>query len=477
VKKPLFRYVVLSAVIAVVILVTGSASAQTRRIIRFQKLSDSPVSVDSTGWSALYQNEIMLKENTGPADSFTVIDVSTPTNPQRMSCMDSAAARRLSLQTMIPVFLYFNVSNRYANMKVVNLSGSRMLIAKDSTVGMYQISGSNLINLASYTVHGLGNNNLNLMSFTDSLLGIQSSVYRNEYSQDDRGFYFTIVKLLLTSPWFTTPAINLDMATYWWYDMGTLSVLYEASRRPYFHGVASQDLLISYDMSTVQHCACIPPDLASYYHGLVGYNTSTLTPRSISCDMPYANAYNTNQYFSATENLCTGGFYPYMFQPSCNGPTKLFAAAIGDFWPYSTASADSAIYLDTVHLQCQIQNIILDTLAQRVYLIFNNNMTILGYQSQIVGVAGGSEKSAAAAKGIFILPNAFSSGVTIVLQAHAASVPADLYFYDLSGRVIDKMLGITANAVLWRPKTRSMGCYIVSVRIGTEKLTRKFMVR
>lgn len=87
-KSPHSLHVGLAAAIAVMI-AAGSANAQTRRIVRFQKLSDFPVSVDSTGWSALFrvQNWMILKETTSPADSVTVINVSNPANPQRVSSM------------------------------------------------------------------------------------------------------------------------------------------------------------------------------------------------------------------------------------------------------------------------------------------------------------------------------------------------------------------------------------------------------
>lgn len=264
------------------------------------------------------------------------------------------------------------------------------------------------------------------------------------------------------TPWFSSPVVNLNIEIYYWYVPGSLTVYRTEWWRPYFRDAVGQNVLISYDY------------LREDYTQWGG--------SSFTDNRPYADAYNTNRHLSSMENLCTSGFFfvnPFIFKPSNvpTVPTELFVATVGNPWPYSTASADTAIYRDTVHKQNQIQNIILDTIARRVYLIFNNNMTILGYQSQIVSVADGMEKPAAAAKGIFVIPNLFSSGVTIVLPAHAASVPADLYFYDLSGRVIDRMRGVTSHAVLWQPKTRSMSCYIVSARIGTERLTRKFMVR
>jgi hypothetical protein len=68
----------------------------------------------------------------------------------------------------------------------------------------------------------------------------------------------------------------------------------------------------------------------------------------------------------------------------------------------------------------------------------------------------------------------FSSVLTIVLSSHWHS--SDLYFYDLSGRLVDKMLNVTTNAVLWRPRTSSTSCYIVSGTSGMEKYSARFVV-
>jgi hypothetical protein len=484
VKAPFTLHIVLSAAI-VIILATGSANAQTRRIIRFQKMSDFLVSVDSTGWSTLFQSQnwMILKETTGPADSFTVIDVSDPANPQRMSYMYSATARGLPLQTMIPVFLNFNVSNSYTNTHVVNLRGSRMLIAKDSIVRMYVISGSNLNNLASLTIHDSGNQNLNLMLFNDSLLGIQSKPYRFFYYFDIR-FNFNLFSLYSIPPWFSSPITNLNQQIFRQMDL-CLPLCPGGSYyeyfyyRPYVHGAVKQDMFISYDYNYYKDGR--EPywqALWAYGYSCSAYNISAHTNDTITVDMPYANAFNTGHYLSPTENLCTSGFplaypYPFEFRPG-NVPTELFVATVGNPWPYSTASADNAIYRDTVHRQNQIQNIILDTIARRVYLIFNNNMTILQYSFQTVGVNGGAEKPAVL-KDINILPNATSYGVTIVLPRHTST--ADLCIYDLSGRVIDRMQNVTSNTVFWKPKTRSMSCYLLLVKTRAERYTKKFIAR
>jgi hypothetical protein len=70
--------------------------------------------------------------------------------------------------------------------------------------------------------------------------------------------------------------------------------------------------------------------------------------------------------------------------------------------------------------------------------------------------------------------NPSSRNITIVRPDHSRA--ADLFIYDLSGRVIDKMIGVTANSVIWKPKSKTTGCYILMVKSGTTKFTKKFML-
>jgi hypothetical protein len=74
-----------------------------------------------------------------------------------------------------------------------------------------------------------------------------------------------------------------------------------------------------------------------------------------------------------------------------------------------------------------------------------------------------------------VITSPYSHGATIILPS--AIHPSNLFFYDLSGRRIDEMRNVTSNAVLWRPKARSMGCYFVIVKSGGERYVERFIVR
>jgi hypothetical protein len=245
--------------------------------------------------------------------------------------------------------------------------------------------------------------------------------------------------------------------------------------RPYIPGSLNRNILISCDQLEQVMARSYSWDNYTYYRQTYNYVNRVMD--STPLNTPCADAYNTCRSISSTKILCTNGF-PYStscFKPG-NVSTELFAADIGDPHPHATASALGAIYLDTVHRQNQLQNIILDTIKKRVYLIFTNTMSILSYQNVTVGAVSRVEKLFSS-QSLTILPNSFSSGITIVIPNHSASMVADFSFYDLSGRLVDKIKGIASNAVIWKPQIKSPKSYIVMAKIDGRTFIQKFIMR
>jgi hypothetical protein len=446
-----------------------------QNIVRFQKLSDYPVSVDSNGWSARAGDSIILRETNAPAGTpFTVINVSNPASPVFAGYIDSAAARAYPLQTLIPVFLNYGVSNSYTNTKVISYS-DRMLITKDSTIRMYQVAGSNLVSIDSVTIPQVV---ANLLLLNDTFLIIQSTIYGN--NPRNISFYAAYLSSTGFSPRLFEYVQTINS---YYFGMTTRDLRYW---RPNIQGVVDQNMYVSCD-----------------YYRYERYTTSIFRTYSISCriynlsnnanvntpvNMPQANVFNTGHYLSPNENLCTNGF-PFLFFASPSSETLDHSFHPGDVAtelfvvsdpkdprPHMTDSLNNAIYRDTVHKQNTLQNILLDTANQRVFLVFTNNLSVLGYQRvSASGIAERTMKPVTAKGNITVLPGPVSSSVSIVLPGNSRT--ADLCFYDLSGRVVDQMQGVTSNAVLWRPAVKTMGCYIVMVKSGQEKFTAKFMVR
>jgi hypothetical protein len=438
---------------------------QPRQAVRFIKLSDFQVA-DSGGWSALAGDSIIYKDTAG---LYAVINITNPSNPVSSGYIDSIRLMSYPQKTLIPAFLSFGVTDNYANTQAVRGEGyfaNSIIIAKDSIVRMTSI-GSPL------TITGDGNNNLILMPLNDSLFAVQTDAFNNSGKITINYIFVNI----LPSGGFSSKTVNVLQTLFYEEKLvGIGSPVRWHRLRPYVDGSLDRNIMISCDKFESEYRAGADA-LNTYTYYRQTYNFVNGAMDSTPLNAPCADAYNTCRSISSTRVLCTNGF-PYSssgFKPG-DVPTELFAADIDDPHPHATASALGGIYRDTIHKQNQIQNIILDTLKKRVYLIFTDNMSILSYQNVMVGT-GSRDKKPCFSNGLRVLPCSFSSGVTIVLPDRSAETPADLYFYDLSGRMIDRMRGVTAHAVIWKPWAASKSCYIIRIKTEGRSYTQKFMIR
>jgi hypothetical protein len=55
--------------------------------------------------------------------------------------------------------------------------------------------------------------------------------------------------------------------------------------------------------------------------------------------------------------------------------------------------------------------------------------------------------------------------------------PSDLYLYNLSGRLIDKLIGVSGTTVLWQPKSMTAGSYILQAKNGADRRVKRFVMR
>jgi hypothetical protein len=66
--------------------------------------------------------------------------------------------------------------------------------------------------------------------------------------------------------------------------------------------------------------------------------------------------------------------------------------------------------------------------------------------------------------------------VTIILPSLNIN-NAELVFYDLYGRIVEKMSGINANSVTWKPKRNSEGGYIAAAKIDGVRYLARFIIK
>jgi hypothetical protein len=156
-------------------------------------------------------------------------------------------------------------------------------------------------------------------------------------------------------------------------------------------------------------------------------------------------------------------------------PTEIFAAYSYDLNSRKYAEDNDAIIrLEAPYTIDNLQNIILDTLSKTVYLIYNTALVTLGYTFDPVNISG-KPSSRAHLSNLRVVRTPYSSSFAIVLPVDMAG--ADLFFYDISGKLVDKVLKPGSNVVMWRPKTNRSGCYIVAARSGKKCRVERFVLK
>lgn len=424
-------------------------SEQTQQPVTFTKLSDFPISMDS-GLSALSGDSLILKESNSPAGKHSAINVKDPVNPKNAGYVDSTTLLSYPTKTLVPVFLKYGVVNSFASKKVCSYN-DKILVLRDSVLRRYQIQNNSLVLIDS--LKSFKGNSILLLGDTATLavqytqgFGVGFDCYFYPIQIFHSGFsvlpeYWLGSEIRLT-------AGNLIQTNI----QGVFDSKIIISANNIRYGVISNgestDAII-YDIS-LKHAIRLP-------------QVSSLL-----------NSTNTGNYISAAENLTTSITDEESILPAgySTNFTELFISDIRNLHSYEFALSHNGLYRDTVHTKDQLKNILLDTAGKKVYLVFSTNLTILSYQRTISGVKDFTTRTAPS-RGITICPNVF--GTTIVLPDNCRN--ADLFIYDLSGRIVERMRNIASNAILFRPKSKSSNCYVAVVKNSGGQYSAKFVTR
>ncbi|MGA3050946.1 MAG: hypothetical protein ABSE00_03390 [Chitinispirillaceae bacterium] len=427
----------------------------SRQTIKFTKVGNFAVTDTIGGWSALVGDSIYLKEATTPAGKFTVINVSNPAAPVR-GAIDSTVLLTYPLNTLIPVFIQYSGKTVYDTEgiygsieRIFNYQDKTLMVSYNSysfgtvvlpaiTVTLLQNSGSNLTVLNSFAIYTSGNITTvyfdGVSRFNDSTFGLEYWTYGGNGDIYLLPFEISGSQLIQ----YGDPDINHFNIT-----SGQ-----EFNQTNYICGLYDNTILI--------------PDASIYTPTLFGLQIYDLTTKTLVNDTASetrGTSQNSGCYFNSTMYFS-------------DDPPYIYATDVRDVNGYATAFANNALYSDTGY--GTRQNLFIDTTRQLLFILYKTNLSTFSYKTT-VGVAERQSARPQHSAGVTVIPGSASGGVTIVL--HGFSGPAELSFYDMSGRIVDKMTGVTANAVRWRPKTQSTGCYIVSVANAREKSVARFVVR
>ena len=419
------------------------------QIIKFTKVGNFPVA-NAVGWSALVGDSLYLKDTTTPAGKFTVINVTNPAAPVR-GAIDSTTLLNYPLNTLIPVFIKNGVSDGASNPNIFSYQDKILWVNDPNTpaqgiyshfsITLLQINGSSLTPLNSFSFYSddkmTGFELLGVFRFNDSTFGLEYVEYA-EALTDVGQVYLSLFQISSTQ--------LID------YGGPMLYNCIDCNLSFFISGLYDNKILIGYSPTYSSMVTPIGLDLYDLA-------TETLVNGGICSNRGVIFSQNSSYYFNST-----------MYFP--DDSSYIYATDVRDVNGRATASANNALYSDSGY--GNRQNLFIDTTRKLLFILYNNNLSTFSYNTT-VKVAGEHIARPQHSAGIVIIPGSASAGVTIVL--HGFSGPAELSFYDMSGRMVDKITGVTANAVRWRPKSRTMGCYIVCAKSGAEKSVARFVAR
>ena len=342
------------------------------RAVLFTRLSAFPLSV--SGWSAKAGDSIILKETSAPVGTpFTVINVSDPLNPHFAGYIDSATALSYPARTLIPALMRNNMSNNCGfPYQQILLNNGQIVVGKsgEDHISLYQIQSDTmtLLDTSLMPIRSLRDSLIlgkvvGLTMLHDSLLAVryQVSCYKNFVSW--RNEYLYPIRL---SPAVLSPTQDFLIDSNFLDDILTINHSYTA--RPWIHGYYERNILVSVDEeSRVWYDPPLTGDNTITWREFIVKDSSLSPPRIWKSqeNMAFGKGYNTGRYISATEALSTDIGY-----------STLFVADVRDHDAYAHAVSNNAVFNLPYG---NLQNIFLDTLNKRVFLIFTNYLTILSY--------------------------------------------------------------------------------------------------
>ncbi len=439
-------------------------SEPDQQVVTFTKLSDFPISINlgrlygdsispniyKYGLSALAGDSLIIKDSLAPARKYSAINVKDPAHPKFDGYVDSSALLSYPIKTLLPVFLKYGVANSFANRQVCSYN-NKMLVLRDSVLKRYQIQNNNLVMIDS--LKGYKGNSIFLLDTT--LLAVQYFEGVPLTIAQIEGYFYPI-KISPTG-FSVLPAYDLG------YRIDT-----EIGNRvlePNIQGIINNRIFVSTNIFSYT----IPiPKITNE----IIYDLSLNRIIGLSNVSSYVNSSNTGYCISTTEYLSTTINDLFIINGTYQNATDLYFSDIRNLHSYEYALSHKAVYQDMVHTKDQLQNILLDSSGKKIYLVFSNNLTILSYQYEIVGVTNPS-KRISSSQGLAIRSGI--SGTTIVLPDNCRN--ADLCIFDVAGHVVEIMRNITSNAVLFRPKTKSANSYVAVVRNEGREYSARFMTR
>ena len=408
-------------------------------VSKFTKTSEFPISV--SGWSAKAGDSIFLKESNSPNGQFSVINVKDPVNPSFAGYIDSIALLAYPTNTLIPAFLKFGVSNSIRSRRAVVNNGQLFLVTSNRIIRYTTTSDFALIDSIdlSGSQSGFGSN---IFPLNDSILCLTRVTMNTNYS---------FVKA-------TASGLALFPETF-------SSGFSGAAGHSFSNQVNVQGFTDSNTIIITRDYIAGSMQTTFKEHNVYTYDIHSSRLLRQSTSIPFSETENTGYYVSTTKSI--------NLHPST--ATELFISDVRDSRGYQTALRNNSVYVDPTIPLDSLKNILLDTLNKRVFLISSAKLTILSYSSTEIGILSHKITNVTPKRFLTVSP-LNGSGIKFTLSGTALK-RVDLFIYDFSGRMVDKISSLGTNTIYWKSTVHSGNCFVVVAKIGRERIVSRFILK
>jgi hypothetical protein len=331
--------------------------------IKFEKISELPITMKSNYWSAKAGDSIFFRALSSLDEEFAVINVKDPANPKIDGYIDSTTLLTYPAETMIPFSLKSGVYNRYQINRIVKYKDLFLVTdyptatfgASNShcTLKLFQASNNDLVLIDSLVVtlwdstsFGYYSCGLNLLQLGDNVIAIQYTLSTMTAWND-----FCLPLLLSsTNKIIPYPAIPMGES---WDQTGTVGNSEYSAINGCFKNVLILSALKDYGriLETI----------------LFDFSTNQQTKTQCS-DCSLKSQATCSQGFSNTGIIFSPGVYLY------STGQYFFAASAWDIYGYATALENNTVYRELSNV-----NIFHDSATKKVFILNNNSLVTLDY--------------------------------------------------------------------------------------------------
>ena len=409
--------------------------SETVPILRFFKKSEFPISL-TDGISAKAGDSIIIKETNSPSEQYSVFNVKDAANPKFDGYIDSTKLLLYPLNTLLPVFLKFNTSNKYQWNKALFFNNNLVVATEQPSNynrSMYRIQDDSLALVN--TIRYRDGNGYTVVYLNDSVAAFRSyiDVMRPQMRVNNLSLCKVSSMGISLLPWPIEP----------WASEPEYKNIFGISGNFFIStsNISDTVVLHVYDL---------------FLSRVVYLRSKTSSPDldDAICEiMPHG-------YLCIKSSIAENGRIDELYLRDSRNPNSFYLSSV-----------NNAVYRNTVDSSNTLQNLFIDTLNHYIYLLYTHKASIIEYKFDLLGSKQSLIKPTVSHSDLTIMRT--SSGIMIKNPFEGKT--ANLCIYKIDGRLLDKFVITSGHVIRWKPNDDHGGCYIAVFRSGARTYRKMFV--